>query len=904
MMIAIPTPGNFTNASGVPSILRNINQWILWKPVIRGKKLVKIPVSYANPTGDNINAHEPLYWATFAEAVAAMQKDPRFGIGLVLDGTGIICLDYDDHAGDDAEAVKQGAEYMAHIRTQYPTYVERSIQGGGLHSFYAGTLPHGRTGGVIDQLNLEIYAAQFIAITGNAVGDKALDVANGQALIDSWRLPPPVASAGSIKETDALGRVTNLSDAQVIETMMVRRASIFAMMASTADLPDRSTSYAQIIGDLDKITGDPMQIDRIIRKCPFFKGNAYNSSKYDQQPRWLGRYQCATMLEYWLKQARADNTESIAYAEKITPARRAFLEKVGEAITYRTTVELPVELKMSLTQHAATERTISTEVQGKDPIARLLYLIEENVPGTYDKLTPPPGVALEFVRALSTMLTGARLTYMLPAVIASLAGYLGQTFKTPGFNMGLVTHFVIAGQMNTGKTSTMSVFNKAIDQALSGWQRNPSNPTKIMPSATEPLTHAKRRIVETRATSVQGLFDAISQIGSACWFADEAEAQMQTMSAGDARGDAMKAFYKQTFDKSGALDAATLDVSRESTKLGVVPILNLNLPTYFSCTSEVFETLREKELVDGTYSRVNMIYDERPMDANAVSPMTLHKGLPGRLMYLMQKIAFIADDTAAAYDQAGLKTLQREVMNPKGEKTADDLRQQIIKNQREGMRKVQDMEFTPAAEKLADRISEVCRLVGHDANPHVGKWPSHYQIMARSDMLPVLVAGVLASLDTVASWDVDLSAGNIKSDWRDSLPQVRIDAHHLQWAFEFVMYWRLSFFKAWDQGKIAVQMSSDEVVMERIIRRALGSQEAVKVENTWWVKQGYVARQATQVAPFKSAESAGRTGGRNAGTVMAKQAIISMVEHGTAIVAKGKDLGLSHLGTYVTLASY
>lgn len=909
-MTAIPTPGEITTVAGVPECLRKIRQWIIWKPVLRGKKLTKVPVAYFNPLGDNVNAHDPQNWCSFDDAVAVMQANPKFGIGLVLDGTGIICLDYDNHAGDDPDAVRNGAAFTADLMLEHPTYAEYSLQGGGKHIFYRAVLPHGRTGGLIDPLNVEIYAAQFIAITGNNVIGSCPVVADGQAIVDSWNLPPPVASTDHIEPTTALGRRLDYTDAEVISTMMVRRTSIFKMMSSTDDLPDRSTAYAQIVGDLDKITGDPRQIDRIIRKCPFFK-NAYNSGKYEQTPRWLGKFNCGSMLEYWLQQARRENTESIPYAEVITPERMAFLRQVGDAISRRS-AEVKEEFRKEMITTAVTDIQLNYDVRADDPVAQLHFLLEDNIPGTYDELTIPPGAVGEFVNALGTMLVGPRLTYALPAVIATLSGYLGQTFKTPDFEMGLVNHFVIAGQMNTGKTTTMAVFNKAIDLALSGWYRNPNKPTSILPESETRFAQLTRRMISTRAASVQGLFDTVSNLGSAVWFADEAETQIELMSSTTPHGVALKAFYKQTFDQSQALSSTSLDSSRASTNLGMTPIINMTLPTYFSCTSEVFENIGTKELIDGTYSRVNMIYDERPMDSKGMSGSRLHQGLPYEFAKIMQRIATIADDTAKAYDQDGLTTLMKQTIGAKAEKTKDDFRAQFEHNKRRGAEKVVRMEFSPEAEALHERISALCRRLGHDANPHVGKWPSHYQILARTDILPVMIAGVLAACDMMQQWVRDvptLSSVTLDDrgaeqpfDVRKGMPQVVVHERHLQWAFEFVMYWRMQFFKAWDQGKIAVQMSDDEIVMERVLVNALRSKEAVRVDDTAWAPQSYVVRQSKQVAPFKTADIAGRSAGRAGSTMMAHQTLDRMVLNGRVLRAKPAELGLNKREVLISLA--
>ena len=897
-MLQIPTPGTIVNVSGIPEDLRRINQWVVWKPMLRKSKLVKVPVSYAYPLGDNINAHDPMYWTTFDEAVSVMHADPRFGIGLVLDGTGLICLDYDDHHGDDVDAVRNGAAFMADIQLSFPTYVERSLQGQGKHSFYRATLPHGRTGGMIEQLNLEIYAAQFIAITGNVVVGAPSYVANGQVLVDAWNLPPPVASADSIEATTRDGRYLTADDEQIILTLKMRRESTYNMMSNGTDLSDRSTAYAQIIGDLDKVTGDPRQIDRIIRGAPFFR-NGYNSEKYDQSPRWLAKYDCASMLEYWLKQARKDNNDTLQLYMPVTPEQRAFMDEVVR----NTLARQKEEVKKELVSAVVTQQDVAHDVKSDSPIARLHYVLEDEVGGDFDRLSVPPGIVGQFVNALAPMLTGARLTYVIPAVISTLSGYLGQTFKIPGPQIGLVNQFIIAGQMNTGKTSTMNVLENAIDAALDGWYRNPDRPTKLKSDGDHPLTH-NRRILKTRAASAHGIFDTLSRIGASTWFADEAESQIDLMSSGQPLGVSLKAFLKEAFDASNPTKQTTLDASRANTREGVPDILNMTLPMYWSCTSEVFQRLGLKEMIDGLYSRINMIYDEKPMDAEVSDLITVHKGLPKNLMQIMQRIALIADHTASAYDQAGLAKMLKDIQSSKGAEgspTKEDYRKKIQVCKRAGEALCVDLDFSSdqKAEALRKRIDKVCQRLGHDANPHVGAWPEHYQILARTNMLPMMVAGVLAACDAIAKWDLKIPPE--QSDWRKTMPQVVVTAEHLQWSFEMVMHFRLRLFKAWDSGKIAVKMSDDETVYLRCLEKCLANGTHVQtIEGTLWVEEHFLVDQVVRREPFKTADTVGRNSGRSAGRMMVKDTQKRLHEVGRIIVAKASDLGLQSRSVLVS----
>ncbi|MGO7501540.1 DUF3987 domain-containing protein [Rhizobium johnstonii] len=318
----LPIPGFATKEKNVPQELREFPQWILWEPIQEGLKLKKQPRDWRNPRYA-VNPHDNQYWTTFENAVAAMHADTedRFGIGFVLDRSGLVCVDYDDHPGGDVEAVRNGAAYVEEVLSKTPTYAERSVQGNGQHWFYRATLPHGLTYRAADGLSMEVYSAGFIAITGNALSAWQQPIADGQAIVDSWNLQPPVANIGSIGKTEEHERALDLTDKQVIETLMVRRPASFNTLATEGDLGERSDAFAYLIGDLDKITGDPEQIDRIIRKAPVFK-SVHNSSRYERR---------TYSFEHWLRLARATNKKSIPYTEFIAPERRAFLDQVMAA---------------------------------------------------------------------------------------------------------------------------------------------------------------------------------------------------------------------------------------------------------------------------------------------------------------------------------------------------------------------------------------------------------------------------------------------------------------------------------------------------------------------------------------------------------------------------------------------
>ena len=88
-----------------------------------GKRPVMVDGSAASSTN-------PATWASFAEVQKSNAGD---GFGVVLDGSGLGCFDF-DNCFDDGALKPAVREFIAGIA--YPiVYVERSVSGNGLHVF-------------------------------------------------------------------------------------------------------------------------------------------------------------------------------------------------------------------------------------------------------------------------------------------------------------------------------------------------------------------------------------------------------------------------------------------------------------------------------------------------------------------------------------------------------------------------------------------------------------------------------------------------------------------------------------------------------------------------------------------------------------------------------------------------
>jgi primase-polymerase (primpol)-like protein len=129
--------------------------------------------------GAAASSTDPSTWCGYRQA-----KDSKVGAGLgfVLDGDGIVCLDI-DHCVDDHGRV---ASWAQRVLDRIPaTYIEVSLSGRGLHVFGYGEVERGRKvridGGVV-----EVYGwGRYIAVTGDRFGSSPAKLADISEVLTS-----------------------------------------------------------------------------------------------------------------------------------------------------------------------------------------------------------------------------------------------------------------------------------------------------------------------------------------------------------------------------------------------------------------------------------------------------------------------------------------------------------------------------------------------------------------------------------------------------------------------------------------------------------------------------------------------------------------------------------------------
>lgn len=134
----------------IPVELRKLPRWI------RHSRKVPIQVN-----GQAASSTNPATWTDYETASAAKVGD---GLGFVLNGDGIICIDL-DHCFDG----EPSPEAQALIDSLPETYIELSPSGTGLHIWGYATLERGRR---FDRngLSVEVYPnGRYLTVTGRAL---------------------------------------------------------------------------------------------------------------------------------------------------------------------------------------------------------------------------------------------------------------------------------------------------------------------------------------------------------------------------------------------------------------------------------------------------------------------------------------------------------------------------------------------------------------------------------------------------------------------------------------------------------------------------------------------------------------------------------------------------------------
>ncbi|MBD7942504.1 DNA primase [Psychrobacillus sp. Sa2BUA9] len=160
------------NFNEIPSELRLLPQWILWKAEEKGGRYTKIPYQI---DGNEARSNDRRTWSTFATAAKFYTESDADGIGFVFSRQdNFIGIDIDQcvsYSADETEKVNPIINTFAQgIIDTLDSYTEFSVSGTGIHIIIKGNLPQSvvGTGRKSAKHGLEIYQyGRYFTMTGN-----------------------------------------------------------------------------------------------------------------------------------------------------------------------------------------------------------------------------------------------------------------------------------------------------------------------------------------------------------------------------------------------------------------------------------------------------------------------------------------------------------------------------------------------------------------------------------------------------------------------------------------------------------------------------------------------------------------------------------------------------------------
>ena len=149
----------------IPQVLRDRPYWCFWREK-------KIPTRLADGAIQNGSIKAPSDWQTYHEAVERYHAHNGWGIGMLLNGDGLIAIDIDGcvHGGEPSP------ESLAVMREHGVGYVEFSPSATGLHGYgFADLRAIKKTRFSLCGICVEIYAhSRFMTVTGHVLWDTGI----------------------------------------------------------------------------------------------------------------------------------------------------------------------------------------------------------------------------------------------------------------------------------------------------------------------------------------------------------------------------------------------------------------------------------------------------------------------------------------------------------------------------------------------------------------------------------------------------------------------------------------------------------------------------------------------------------------------------------------------------------
>ncbi|MBC7203441.1 MAG: hypothetical protein H5U29_07935 [Pusillimonas sp.] len=143
----------------IPDTLKTLSRWVTWS----GSKVPFDPTMPCRPA----SVKDPSTWGAYEVAKKAYENGGRNGVGIVLNGDGLVGVDLDDCV-NDWEPTPGAVALLNHVGVQY---VEFSPSGRGLHGYGFACAPQ-RCKGLWEGVRVELYSTgRYLTVTGHVWRD-------------------------------------------------------------------------------------------------------------------------------------------------------------------------------------------------------------------------------------------------------------------------------------------------------------------------------------------------------------------------------------------------------------------------------------------------------------------------------------------------------------------------------------------------------------------------------------------------------------------------------------------------------------------------------------------------------------------------------------------------------------
>ncbi len=254
----MPTISVLFDDAVIPAALKELDQWVCWRPVPNGERTDKIPVCAA--TGRNASTTDPTTWTDHGTA-ARYAYTHGLGLGFVFrQGSAIVGIDLDKCRDAETGALEPWAQKIV---TDLNSYTEVSPSGRGLHIFPKGTLPPGRR----RKGQIEVYDdGRFFTVTGHHLEGTPDTIEERSGQLSAFHRQ---VFGEPITPLSSRGGVSRLTDEEILsKCRSVENAGKFEELwrGIISRYPSASEADMALIGLLTRYTQDPVQVDRLFRQ--------------------------------------------------------------------------------------------------------------------------------------------------------------------------------------------------------------------------------------------------------------------------------------------------------------------------------------------------------------------------------------------------------------------------------------------------------------------------------------------------------------------------------------------------------------------------------------------------------------------------------------------------------------